>query len=217
MDLDMLEPILLIITIDLVLGGDNAVVIALACRHLPDSERKKAIFFGTGLAIGCRIFMTAVAIYLLQIPFLTVIGGILLLYISIQLLNPKEAELSVSGGVSAWQAIRTIVTADIVMGFDNVLAIAGASENRLTYVIFGLLLSVPIIIWGSTLILKVLDRFPLFLYIGTGILAYTSGQLILQNEKVSETVTQIAYGPILFSMFLVVFVLWTGRLLYRTN
>jgi YjbE family integral membrane protein len=184
MNLDMLEPILIIISIDIILGGDNAVVIALASRNLPPDQRNKAIFLGTGLAIAARILLTTVALYLLQIPFLQLIGGLLLFYIALKLLTDQEDTQNISAGDSLLAAVKTIVFADIVMGFDNVLAIAGASHNNIALVTMGLLVSVPIIVWGSRFILMLMDRFPLLIYFGAGILAYTAAEMVLEDSYV---------------------------------
>lgn len=184
MNLDMLEPILIIISIDIILGGDNAVVIALASRNLPPEQRNKAIFLGTGLAIVARILLTTVALYLLQIPFLQLIGGLLLFYIALKLLTDEDDNQQISAGDSLMAAVKTIVFADIVMGFDNVLAIAGASHNNISLVIMGLLVSVPIIVWGSRFILMLMDRFPMLIYFGAGILAYTAAEMVLEDSYV---------------------------------
>ncbi|MGI8314427.1 TerC family protein [Halobacillus mangrovi] len=184
MNLDMLEPILIIISIDIILGGDNAVVIALASRNLPPEQRNKAIFLGTGLAIAARVLLTTVALYLLQIPFLQLIGGLLLFYIALKLLTDEDDNQQISAGDSLMAAVKTIVFADIVMGFDNVLAIAGASHNNIALVIMGLLVSVPIIVWGSRFILMLMDRFPLLIYFGAGILAYTAAEMVLEDSYV---------------------------------
>ncbi|MCA0969583.1 TerC family protein [Halobacillus litoralis] len=186
MNWDMLEPILIIIGIDIILGGDNAVVIALASRNLPDHQRNKAILLGTGLAIGARVLLTTVALYLLQIPFLQLIGGLFLLHIAMKLLMDQEEEKDIHAGTHLWSAVKTIVFADIVMGFDNVLAIAGASHDNILLVVMGLLISVPIIVWGSKFILKLMDKFPFFIYFGAGLLAYTSSEMIIEDQSIIE-------------------------------
>ncbi|WP_242221147.1 TerC family protein [Bacillus cereus group sp. BfR-BA-01380] len=184
MDLDFLTSIFIIVGIDVVLGGDNAIVIALASRNLPEAERNKAIVLGTGLAIILRILLTIMAVYLLNIPFLQLIGGILLTFIAINLLTDNSHDLSnIKAKTTLFQAVRTIVFADLVMGFDNVLAIAGASHGNIILVIVGLLISIPIIIWGSKLILLCMERFPLLVYIGAVILAYTAGRMVAHEEN----------------------------------
>ncbi|SFJ08621.1 MULTISPECIES: TerC family protein [unclassified Bacillus (in: firmicutes)] len=184
MDLDFLTSIFIIVGIDVVLGGDNAIVIALASRNLPEAERNKAIVLGTGLAIILRILLTIMAVYLLNIPFLQLAGGILLTFIAINLLTDNSHDLSsIKAKTTLFQAVRTIVFADLVMGFDNVLAIAGASHGNITLVVLGLLISIPIIIWGSKLILLCMERFPLLVYIGATILAYTAGSMVTHEKN----------------------------------
>jgi len=184
MDEQLLLSILMIIGIDLVLGGDNAIVIALACRNLPESQRKKAILFGTMLAVICRILLTIGAVYLLQIPFIQLIGGVFLLYIAFSLMAGQgDGNHSVKSHSSLWKAIQTIVFADLVMGFDNVIAIAGAANGHILLVIFGLIVSIPIIIWGSSVILKIMNQFVLFVYVGGGILAFTAGKMIAHDQS----------------------------------
>ncbi|PEY36327.1 hypothetical protein CN354_14600 [Bacillus cereus] len=187
MELDFLTSILMIIGIDVVLGGDNAIVIALASRNLPESKRNKAIFIGTVLAIVLRILLTILAVYLLDIPFLQLIGGILLTLIAVNLLTDNNNNLSsIQGKTTLFQAIRTIVFADLVMGFDNVLAIAGAAHGNFTLVIIGLLISIPIIIWGSKLILLFMERFPFLIYCGGAVLAYTAGRMITHEARLAN-------------------------------
>ncbi|MEN1935736.1 TerC family protein [Paenibacillus sp. 102] len=184
MELDFLTSILMIVGIDVVLGGDNAIVIALASRNLPESKRNKAIFIGTGLAIVLRILLTILAVYLLDIPFLQLIGGILLTLIAVNLITDNNNDLSsIKAKTTLFQAIRTIVFADLVMGFDNVLAIAGAAHGNITLVIIGLLISIPIIIWGSKLILVFMERFPFLIYCGGAVLAYTAGRMITHEIR----------------------------------
>ncbi|WP_333489742.1 TerC family protein [Alkalihalobacillus sp. CinArs1] len=175
---EIITSILFIIGIDIVLGGDNAVVIALACRNLPESNRGKAILIGTALAVGLRIALTIVAVYLLTLPYLLIIGSLFLLLISLKLLKDDESTETIDSKFSFWGAIRTIVIADLIMGLDNVLAIAGAAHGKLYLVVFGLLISIPIIVWGSRMILHALNRFPFLIYVGAGILALTAGKML---------------------------------------
>ncbi|SFJ65797.1 integral membrane protein, YjbE family [Halobacillus dabanensis] len=214
MNWDLLEPLLIIISIDIILGGDNAVVIALASRNLPPEQRKKAILLGTGLAIVARVLLTMVALYLLQIPFLQLIGGLLLFYISIKLLTDTEETGNINAGDSLIAAVKTIVFADIVMGFDNVLAIAGASHNNITLVIIGLLVSVPIIVWGSRIILVLMDKFPLLIYFGAGILAFTAAEMVVEDRYVFP---YIEGYPLLHNWFAVIMVIIVITLGYFTN
>nr|WP_156110357.1 TerC family protein [Brevibacillus thermoruber] len=181
-----LSALLLIITINIVLSGDNAVVIAIACRKLSREHRKKAILWGTLLAIIVRIVATLLAVYLLQIPYLYLMGGILLVWISYKLLVDDDGEAHIDSSESLIQAIRTIVVADLMMGLDNVLAIAGAANGNVTLIILGLLISIPIMIFGSQLILKAMERFSWLVYIGAGVLALAAAKMILQEEVVAE-------------------------------
>ncbi|WP_377889585.1 TerC family protein [Alkalihalobacillus sp. R86527] len=174
---EIITSILFIIGIDIVLGGDNAVVIALACRNLPNSHKGKAIIIGTALAVGLRIALTIVAVYLLTLPYLLIIGSLFLLLISLKLVREDDSPETIDSKYSFWGAIRTIVVADLIMGLDNVLAIAGAANGQLYLVVFGLLISIPIIVWGSRMILHALNRFPVLIYVGAGILALTAGKM----------------------------------------
>ncbi|MFC7062802.1 TerC family protein [Halobacillus seohaensis] len=210
MNWDLLEPILIIISIDIVLGGDNAVVIALASRNLPEHQRNKAILIGTGLAIVSRVALTTVALYLLHIPYLRLVGGLLLIYIAIKLLIDNEDSSSIKSSDNLFSAVKTIVFADIVMGFDNVLAIAGASHGNITLVIIGLLISVPIIIWGSRIILKLMERFPMLVYIGAGILAFTAAEMILEDPHVSQYVDTLTPLITIFPILIVLLTVLTG-------
>ena len=177
-----------IILIDILLGGDNAVVIALACRNLPAHQRVKGIMWGTLGAIILRVILIAFAVTMLQIPYLKIIGGLLLLWIGVKLLSDEGegAHDGVKGSDSLWAAVKTIIIADFVMSLDNVIAIAAAAqrtpgEHQMAYVIFGLLFSIPIIVWGSTLVLKLIDRFPLVITIGAGLLGWIAGGMIVTD------------------------------------
>lgn len=211
MDFEFISQLLIIIGIDLVLGGDNAIVIALAARNLPESKRNKAIFLGTGLAIVTRVLLTVIALYLLTIPYLQLIGGFLLLIIAYKLLTDNDENASnIKSGTTLLQAVRTIVLADIVMGFDNVLAIAGAADNNVLLVILGLLISIPIIIWGSKIILKLMDRFPILVYIGAGILAYTAGTMITHEKKLEPFFNTYGSLHLFIPALTIIFVIMLG-------
>ncbi|UOQ43428.1 TerC family protein [Halobacillus salinarum] len=217
MSWDMLEPILIIISIDIILGGDNAVVIALASRKLPPHQRNKAIIMGTVLAVAARIFLTALALYLLQIPFLRLIGGLLLFYIAFRLVTDNDESEQIKAGESLFAAVRTIVFADIVMGFDNVLAIAGAAHDNIILVILGLLVSVPIIVWGSRFILMLMDHFPLLIYFGAGILAYTAADMVLEDQQVLQILTSYPFIHDYLPILMVVIIVVSGYLINRRN
>lgn len=172
-----------IILIDILLGGDNAVVIALACRQLPAHQRFKGILWGTAGAILLRVVLIAFALTLLQLPFLKIVGGALLIWIGIKLLVPEQDdEHSVEASDKIWNAVKTVIIADLVMSIDNVIAIAGAAqgagEHQMVLVVFGLLVSIPIIVWGSQFVLKLMDRFPAIIILGGMLLGWIAGTMI---------------------------------------
>ncbi len=180
-----------IILIDLVLAGDNAIVIALAARSLPPRLRKRAIVWGTVGAVLVRSVMTLAVVWLLQIPGLMLVGGLGLVWIAYQLLVPQGGG-GEHGPVATtfWGAMRTIVVADALMGVDNVLGVAGAAHGNFDLVVIGLLVSVPIVVWGSALVLKLVDRFPAITFIGAGVLAFTAAKMI-----VSEPLLDAVFDP----------------------
>ncbi|MDR7235841.1 YjbE family integral membrane protein [Neobacillus drentensis] len=172
-----------IILINIVLSGDNAVVIAMASRNVPKKQQKKAIFWGTFGAIILRLLFAVAIIYLLNIPFVTFIGGLLLVYIAIKLLIGEEEGHLREGGSSLVSAVKTIIIADAVMSLDNVLAIAGAVEGNLAGIMIGVIISIPIVVFGSQIILKAMERYPAISYAGAGILAWTAGEMIIGEPK----------------------------------
>jgi YjbE family integral membrane protein len=176
--------LLSIVLIDLVLAGDNAIVIALAARSLPTELRNKAIFWGTFGAVAVRVVLTTGVVYLLKLPGLMLLGGVILLPIAWKLLRQddkhEDPHLKVATGF--WSAMRTIVVADALMGLDNVLAIAGAARGHVGLVVIGLLISIPLVVWGSTLILKLIDRFPVIVYIGAAAIAWTAARMIANDH-----------------------------------
>jgi YjbE family integral membrane protein len=183
--------VLQIIAIDIVLGGDNAVVIALACRRLPEKQRNIVIFWGVFGAIAMRVILIFFALSLLAIPYLKIVGAILLVWIGIKLLQPEPAdsahEISASTGLLG--AIKTIIVADAVMSLDNVIAIAGAANDSIGLVIFGLVISVPIIVWGSKLVMKLMDRYPVVIVIGAGLLGWIAGDMIVTDVVTKEWIS----------------------------
>ena len=182
---EFLSALLAIVIIDLVLAGDNAIVIALAARALPAALQRKAIIWGTVGAIAVRTVMTLVVVWLLMVPGLRFLGGLALVWIAYKLLVPKPHGEDAHGKPvdNFWAAMKTIVVADALMGLDNVLAVAGAAKGSFLLVVLGLLISIPIVVWGSTLILKLVDRFPVIVYIGAGVLAWTAAQMMLHEPK----------------------------------
>jgi YjbE family integral membrane protein len=185
-----------IIAIDIVLGADNAVVIALACRRLPEKQRNQGIFWGVVGAIGMRFLLVSFALNLLTLPFLKIVGAILLLWIGVKLMLPEPASkgLVVSDNPTLLGAIKTVIIADTVMSLDNVIGIAGAARDSLVLVMFGLVFSVPIIVWGSKLIMKWMERFPIIVVIGAGLLGWIAGGMLTTDTVSQEWVeTQAAY------------------------
>jgi YjbE family integral membrane protein len=170
--------VLQIVWIDLLLSGDNAVVIAMACRSLPEEQRRWGIILGAGAAVLLRIVFAAVIVQLLALPYVHIVGGVLLLWIAVRLALDDHAAHKVKARSSLFGAVATIVIADGVMSLDNVVAIAGASRGSLELMIFGLLLSVPLIVFGSTLLLKLLDRFPIIAWGGAALLGWIAGEMI---------------------------------------
>jgi YjbE family integral membrane protein len=192
---EFFSALLAIVIIDLVLAGDNAIVIALAARNLPPHLRNKAVAWGTVGAIVVRTAMTVVVVWLLKIPGLMLAGGAMLLWIAYKLLiNPDNGEEhKVSSATSFWGAMRTIVVADAVMGLDNVLAVAGAAHGNFLLVVLGLLISIPIVIWGSQIILKYVQKYPAIVYIGAGVLVWTSVKMMTGEPLVKEYFAAMGY------------------------
>ncbi len=182
--MDMLSALAVIVVIDLVLAGDNAIVIGMAARNLPKQQQTKAIIWGTVGAVVIRAIATLAVVWLLEIPGLLFVGGLFLLWIAYKLLVDEKDHGNIKAGVSLAAAIRTIIIADAVMGIDNVLAVAGAAHGSYGLVVAGLIISVPIMVWGSTFVLKIMDRFPSAIIIGAGVLALTAGKMIVEEPFV---------------------------------
>ncbi len=179
--------VLQIIAIDIILGGDNAVVIALACRRLPPDLRRKGILWGVFGAIALRVVLVFFALQLLQIPFLKIVGGALLLWIGVKLLSPEhESDHHIDASTHLWGAVRTIVVADAVMSLDNVIAIAAAAKDSIALVVFGLVVSVPIIVWGSKFVLILMDRFPVVIVAGAALLGWLGGGMMVGDAVVRD-------------------------------
>ncbi|MDQ0160291.1 TerC family protein [Alkalibacillus salilacus] len=211
---DIIKALFIIIGIDLILGGDNAIVIAMASRKLPDHLQQKAIVFGTILAIAFRFILATIAIFLLTMPYVQLIGGLLLFYIATQLLRDQDAHdhPDIQSSTTFLGAVKTIIIADVVMGFDNVLAISAAANQNIALILFGLIISVPLIIFGSQIILKLMKRYPFMIYLGASLLAYTSAELILKEEKIEAVWTSIPYHALTWPLFMVILVLFIGYL-----
>ena len=176
-----------IIWIDLLLSGDNAVVIALACRSLPEKQKRWGIIFGASAAIILRILFALVIVQILQVPFLMTVGGVLLLWIAVKLLRGEEAgEKNIPASEKLWQAVRTVAMADAVMSLDNVVAISAASDGNAWLFIFGLAVSIPLIVVGATLITGLIKRFPLFIWAGAALLGWIAGEMIARDPALHD-------------------------------
>jgi len=194
--LAFLTSLLSIVVIDLVLAGDNAIVIGLAARNLPKKDQKKVIILGTLGAVVIRILATVFVVYLLNIPGLHLIGGLVLLWIAVKLVMEEHEDHNIAAGVSIWAAVRTIIIADAAMGLDNVLAVAGAAQGHTLLVILGLMISIPVVVWGSTLVVKLMNRFPWVIVIGSAILGWTAAKMIVGEGFLAPYMTNpiIKYG-----------------------
>ena len=186
-----------IILANIVLSGDNAVVIAMAARSLPAHQQKKAIFWGSAAAIVMRIILTLIAVEMLKWPYLKIVGALLLLYIGISLLSEDDGDEdghNEIGGMAA--AIRTILVADLVMSLDNVLAVAAAAKGNTALLIIGLAVSIPLIIFGSTLLLKVMERFPIIITLGAALLGFLAGEMLLTDPAVVARFGELSHTVI---------------------
>ncbi|MGB9092525.1 MAG: TerC family protein [Gallionella sp.] len=202
-----------IIVIDLLLSGDNAVVIALACRNLPEKQRKKGILFGVGGAIGLRVILTFFAVSLLSLPYLKLVGALLLLWIGIKLILPEEEHNAgnIKADTRLLGAVRTIIIADFVMSLDNVLGVAAAAKGNVVLLVFGLLISIPLIAWSSQLVLKLIDRFPFVIYAGGALLGYVAGEMLVSEAVFGPLVEARHYLHNLVPVICALLVLAVGR------
>jgi YjbE family integral membrane protein len=204
-----------IILINIVLSGDNAVVIALACRNLDVKYRKKAVFLGSFGAIALRVVLTFVAVYLLTIPFLNFIGGFLLIWIAIKLLKGED-EGNIEGSSNLSGAIKTIIFADLIMSVDNVVAVAGAANGNMLLILIGLAVSIPFIIWGSQLLMTIMDKFPIIVILGAALLGFTAGEMMLSDKAVNPFFEQLHSSihtvyPIMLAVIVVIIGKFTGN------
>ncbi|PQA83564.1 hypothetical protein C5F52_08975 [Limnohabitans sp. TS-CS-82] len=210
-----------IIMIDILLGGDNAVVIALACRQLPAHQRNKGILWGTAGAIVLRVILIFFALTLLAIPFLKLVGAILLVWIGVKLLTPDDEEDhgNIQGSEKLWGAVKTVIVADLVMSIDNVIAVAGAAQtsgnpdHQMPLVIFGLLVSIPIIVWGSQLVLKLMDRFPIIITVGGMLLGWIAGTMIQTDPGLVAYIPQEKVWSYALGAAGAILVLATGKVI----
>ena len=178
--------LLKIIGVNIILSGDNAVVIALAARSLPPRQQKLAIFWGAGAAVVMRIILTIFAVALLSLPWLKIVGGLLLFWIGVKLLIPEEGDQNISASDNMFSAIRTILIADLVMSIDNVIAVAAAAQGSMTLLILGLAISIPLVIFGSTLLLHLMERFPVIITIGAALIGLVAGEMLVTDPALKD-------------------------------
>ncbi len=195
--MDFFEPLFwtalaTIIGVNIVLSGDNAVVIALASRSLPDAQRTKAIFWGSAAAIILRIVLTVFAVKLLQLSWLKIIGALLLFWIGVKLLIPEDDDANIAAHEHLGAAIKTILIADLVMSLDNVIAVAAAAKDNIVLLVLGLAISIPLIIFSSTILLKLMDRFPIIITIGAALLGFVAGEMLITDPATKTWVGQNA-------------------------
>jgi YjbE family integral membrane protein len=210
--------ILQIIAIDIILGGDNAIVIALACKNLPEKQRKLGIFYGALGAIVLRVIMVFFATTLLMVSGLKIIGGLLLFWIAVKLIldSNKTNVVNISQEKNLIDAVKTIIIADFIMSLDNSVAIAAAANGNMYLVVFGLLLSIPIIIWGSSLILKFIDKYPIIIYLGSALLGWIAGDMI-QTDILIKSNFDLIGNNVLLPLTGSAFVLISGFLFKSLN
>ncbi|MCM3141731.1 TerC family protein [Brevibacillus sp. MER 51] len=204
--------LLSIVIIDLVLAGDNALVIGMAARNLPAHQQKQAIIWGTVGAIIIRALATLAVVWLLKIPGLLLVGGLILIWIALKLLIQDNGHENMKASGTLGAAIWTIIVADTVMGLDNVIAVAGAAHGDFLLVVIGLIISVPIMVWGSTLILKLIEKYPVVIYIGSAVLAYTAASMVTNEKFLTPFFAAYPWVKWVFIVAVVVGVLLIGRM-----
>jgi YjbE family integral membrane protein len=210
---EFFSALLTIIFIDLILAGDNAIVIGLAARNLPKEQQKKAVIWGTAGAVGIRVIATLLVVQLLNVPWLNLVGGLLLVWIAYKLLVQEDAHDGIKSGNTLWQSIRTIIIADAAMGIDNVIAVAGAAHGDTLLVVLGLIISVPVVVWGSTLFIKLINRYEWIVYVGSAVLAYTAAKMIT-HEKSFHAFFE---NPWVYWLFVIAVILLTIAAGWLTN
>ncbi len=211
-----LAALLQVVLVNIILSGDNAVVIALAARNLAPRHRKLAIFWGSLGAIALRVVLTVAAVELLKVPFLQFVGGLLLIWIAVKLLIEDDAaDAAQRAHTDLFGAIRTILIADVVMSLDNTLAIAGVAQGDALLLTIGLVLSIPLIVLGSTLIMKIMDRFPVVVYLGAALIAWTAGEMIDSDAAVRPYLPDLFHGtywmPLGITVLVLAFGWWRNR------
>jgi len=208
--------LLKIIGVNIILSGDNAVVIALAARSLPARQQKQAIFWGAGAAIALRIVLTLFAVALLALPWLKLVGSVLLLWIGVKLLVPEDDDPGITASDNLMVAIRTILIADLVMSLDNVIAVAAAAGGSTVLLVVGLAISIPLVIFGATLLVKVMDRYPVIVIIGAGLIGFVAGEMAWEDGALSAWTSAYPAGmkyvpAVLCAILVVVLGQWLAR------
>jgi len=208
--------LLKIIGVNIILSGDNAVVIALAARSLPPKQQKQAIFWGAGAAIVLRIILTLFAVALLALPWLKLIGSVLLLWIGVKLLVPEDDDPGVTASDNMMIAIRTILIADLVMSLDNVIGVAAAAGGSTVLLVLGLAISIPIVIFGATVLVKIMDRFPIIVVIGAALIGFVAGEMAWEDAALTPWTSaypaSVKYVPaVIFAAVVVVMGQWLAR------
>ena len=183
--------LLKIIGVNIILSGDNAVVIALAARSLPAKQQKQAVFWGAGAAVILRIILTIFAVALLTLPWLKIVGSLLLFWIGVKLLIPEDGDDNIKASDQLLAAIKTILIADLVMSLDNVIAVAAAAGGSITLLILGLAISIPLVIFGATLLLKLMERFPVIITIGAGLIGWVAGEMLVADAALEGWFTSL--------------------------
>lgn len=210
--------LLKIIWINIILSGDNAVVIALAARSLPPMQQRKAIFWGTAAAVVLRVALTVVAAKLLELPYLQIAGGLLLLWIGVQLLGDDDSgEGEEKHHGSLFSAIRTILIADLIMSLDNVIGVAAAANGNIPLLVIGLAIAIPIVIFGSTLMIKIMDRFPIIVTIGAGLIGWVAGEAIVSDQVLKDWFPGHSVQFYLAAAVGAAFVIAVGKFMQRRN
>ncbi len=193
--------LLTIIWVNVILSGDNAVVIALAARSLPKRQQGKAVFWGAGAAVVLRIVLTIGAVELLKLPFLKIIGGLLLLWIAVKLLLPEEDDADIESSTNLLQAVKTILIADLVMSLDNVLAVAAVAKGSILLLVLGLGLSIPLVIFGATLLMKLMVRYPIIITVGAALLGWVAGEMLITDPIVAPWLADLSWLKIRLPAF----------------
>ncbi len=193
--------LLTIIWVNVILSGDNAVVIALAARSLPKRQQGKAVFWGAGAAVVLRIVLTIGAVELLKLPFLKIIGGLLLLWIAVKLLLPEEDDADIESSTNLLQAVKTILIADLVMSLDNVLAVAAVAKGSILLLVLGLGLSIPLVIFGATLLMKLTVRYPIIITVGAALLGWVAGEMLVTDPIVAPWLAELSWLKIRLPAF----------------